>query len=479
MVMIVAIILLFVIIVGVLLDVTERINIINRYFLAVYMIIYPNIITLLAIIKVTIGEHITAESYTLLYIVMIMGIIYTYARLNIFPYTENKEISQSLVIMRGGIIILYCSIYAIIVQSILLLTVYDNVLKLGIDDRLVAESIIYSMIILTLLTLNGMIRILLTTTHYTAKKKTIYFFLTFVPIVNLFVMLSICKNVYDEFDYSYQQQLMENVVIRTDACKTKYPLLLVSGISFRDLRFFNYWGRIPFVLLENGATIQYCHDRSFGTINDNATLIKNRILEIINETGCKKVNIIAHGKGGLDARYAIAMYGIEEYVASLTTINTPHRGMVMSNILFHMPGGIIKSWTRYLTKKCQERGEIYPEVYTCLKQLTKKSQDKFNEVIKDKEGIYYQSYSTVMKSIFGRGKYALSHLITLISDGANDGLVSVKSARWGEFQGVLGNRGITGITYNDSTDYDRRNHRGYDICSEYVNIVGELKIKRF
>jgi triacylglycerol lipase len=144
-----------------------------------------------------------------------------------------------------------------------------------------------------------------------------------------------------------------------------------------------------------------------------------------------------------------------------------------------MPEGIIKSWTRYLTKNCQERGESYPEVYTSLKQLTKKSQEKFNEVIKDREGIYYQSYSTVMKSILGRSKYALSHLITLVFDGANDGLVSVKSAKWGEFQGVLGNRGITGITYNDSTDYDRRNHRGYDICGEYVNIVGELKIKRF
>lgn len=40
------------------------------------------------------------------------------------------------------------------------------------------------------------------------------------------------------------------------------------------------------------------------------------------ETGCEKVNIIAHSKGGLDSRYAISRLGMDQYTASLTTINS-------------------------------------------------------------------------------------------------------------------------------------------------------------
>ena len=51
-----------------------------------------------------------------------------------------------------------------------------------------------------------------------------------------------------------------------------------------------------------------------------------RIRQIVQETGCGKVNVIAHSKGGLDIRYAAAFCGIEDMIGSIVTINTPHRG---------------------------------------------------------------------------------------------------------------------------------------------------------
>ena len=42
-------------------------------------------------------------------------------------------------------------------------------------------------------------------------------------------------------------------------CKTKYPILMVHGMGFRDRKYFNYWGRIPKILKENGADIYYGH----------------------------------------------------------------------------------------------------------------------------------------------------------------------------------------------------------------------------
>ncbi|RAZ33893.1 triacylglycerol lipase, partial [Klebsiella oxytoca] len=40
-------------------------------------------------------------------------------------------------------------------------------------------------------------------------------------------------------------------------CATKYPVLMVHGVFFRDFRYFNYWGRIPRALEANGARIFY------------------------------------------------------------------------------------------------------------------------------------------------------------------------------------------------------------------------------
>ena len=56
-------------------------------------------------------------------------------------------------------------------------------------------------------------------------------------------------------------------------------------------------------------------------------------MAIVRETGCEKVNVIAHSKGGLDTKYAIAKLGMNKHIASLTTINTPHNGCEFADYL--------------------------------------------------------------------------------------------------------------------------------------------------
>lgn len=58
-----------------------------------------------------------------------------------------------------------------------------------------------------------------------------------------------------------------------------------------------------------------------------------RMEDIIRKNGCKKLNVIAHSKGGLDVRYAISILGADKYTASLTTINTPHHGCLFAEYL--------------------------------------------------------------------------------------------------------------------------------------------------
>src|SRR6185369_6230360 len=53
----------------------------------------------------------------------------------------------------------------------------------------------------------------------------------------------------------------------------------------------------------------------------------------------RKVNILAHSMGGLDARFAIARLGLADRVASLTTVATPHRGTALADLGKGLVGG--------------------------------------------------------------------------------------------------------------------------------------------
>lgn len=81
-------------------------------------------------------------------------------------------------------------------------------------------------------------------------------------------------------------------------CQTKYPILMVHGVFFRDFEHLNYWGRIPAELERNGATVYYGNHNSASAVRDSARELAVRVHQIIEETGCEKLNIIAHSKGG-------------------------------------------------------------------------------------------------------------------------------------------------------------------------------------
>jgi pimeloyl-ACP methyl ester carboxylesterase len=66
-------------------------------------------------------------------------------------------------------------------------------------------------------------------------------------------------------------------------------------------------------------------DDECGSAQQHATELKNIIDRILSETGYEKVNIVAHSKGGLDARWYIASSSIDK-VANLIMIGTPNAG---------------------------------------------------------------------------------------------------------------------------------------------------------
>ena len=179
----------------------------------------------------------------------------------------------------------------------------------------------------------GILCVYLTSAQLGLRLRLIGLICGLIPIANLIILFFILKTTTAEclFEIGKEQRNRQRRDQRI--CATKYPILMVHGVFFRDFKYVNYWGRIPKELEANGATIFYGNQPSAASVADSAAVLKERILQILAETGAEKVNIIAHSKGGLDSRYAIANLGVGEYVASLTTVNTPHRGCLFADYL--------------------------------------------------------------------------------------------------------------------------------------------------
>ena len=245
-------------------------------------------------------------------------------------------------------------------------------------------------------------------------------------------------------------------------------------MGFRDWKYFNYWGRIPKELIKNGAKIYYGHQEACATVETNSELIRKKILEIIEETGCEKVNIIAHSKGGLDSRYAISKLGMEDYVASLTTVGSPHRGSQVTDLANKLPDSFYRRVAGFVDKKFKGFGDNDPDFYTVCHQLNTSYAEEFNRTVPDSDKVYYQSYASVMKYPFSFNFLGFTHLL-LSRYGRNDGLVTEESAKWGNFKGVYETKYIRGISHGDTIDLKREDYRGYDPREEYVKMVAELK----
>jgi len=262
-------------------------------------------------------------------------------------------------------------------------------------------------------------------------------------------------------------------------CGVNYPVLLVHGIGSRDWKRFQYWGRIPARLAENGARIYYGGQQSAVSVEQSGAELKERILEVLAEAHVSKVNIIAHSKGGLDARYAISCLGMAGHVASLTTINTPHRGSALADALlekasdkFAMTVG--KGYNSLFAKL----GDDQPDFLSAIHDLTEDRCRELNEKMPDRGGVYYQSVGSKMASKSSAPfPFGLSYGVIAPIRGDNDGLVSVDSMEWGNFLGVLAPAGRKGICHVDMVDRLKRSIPGFDVCEFYIRLVRGLKEK--
>ena len=324
---------------------------------------------------------------------------------------------------------------------------------------------------------NGILSVYLTSYQMGIKLRVVGAICGMIPVVNLILLGIILYTVYEEVRFEARKEATNDARKDQRLCETKYPILLVHGVFFRDNKYINYWGRIPAELEKNGAAIYYGNHQSAASVADSAAELKARVEEIAARTGCEKVNIIAHSKGGLDCRYAIAHLGMGPYVASLTTVNTPHRGCLFADYLLKNIGSDVQGKVAGVYEGALRKlGDPDPDFLAAVYDLTDSTCKERDGQMPVPEGILCQSVGTLLrKARSGRFPLNVTYHLAKLFDGPNDGLVSENSFAWGSRYQLLEPKGRRGISHADIIDLNRENIPGFDVREFYVELVNGLK----
>ena len=271
--------------------------------------------------------------------------------------------------------------------------------------------------------------------------------------------------------------------------RPKYPLVLVSGID--ESAVFDWNPRITAALVTSFGEGAAFHVKAKGwsTTADRAADLWDSLAELRTRTG-GKLNLVCYAVAGLDCRYIASPHGlfesdkksyaeVSDTIASITTIATPHRGTrVADAALAALGSGTAQDLLGALSGTSD--ASALPSggaLQRTLEGLTMDASLAFNEKITDAVGITYESWAGV-SHVLGKSSAAseasiekhctgadgtprlfrhpgdndaLNEVLWVTApwsstsrsaDGAvvaspSDGMVSVASAKWGEFRGCV------------------------------------------
>lgn len=256
--------------------------------------------------------------------------------------------------------------------------------------------------------------------------------------------------VSDDIDANTDDAPLDTVLQTIQRHNNKYPVVLVHGMAgFQPiLRFVDYFYRVKKVMTAEGYAVYAPHVDPFQTIAYRTSQLRCQIDDILATTGAAKIHIIAHSQGGLDARYLISTLGYGDRVATLMTIGTPHHGVRLIDMaLGYIPSGATRGIATLTNILSNVLLGGHADLMAQLHDLSQRYVDgTFNAENPDDPRVEYFSYAgqTQANILANLTKVDLVNPMLLATytlarrtEGDNDGLVSVESARWGTFLGTV------------------------------------------
>lgn len=307
--------------------------------------------------------------------------------------------------------------------------------------------------------------------------------------------------------------------------KAIYPVVLHHGFNASTTNSWSYY-QVKEALEKDGQFVVLSEVEPFAGVPKRAASLAAQIDKArqafctarfpfdANCTGRTKVNLIAHSMGGLDSRYLISKLGYGDRIASLTTISSPHRGTAVADYALKVlpdSGGrastalnsLMACFGKTFTQADLAEGS---DIRAAMMSLSEANANAFARETPNDSRVYYQSWAGVSRAVGGpryqdsqdlvmsacEGKYfgsigradfmeaslvAGSALVGRGGSVPQDGMVTVASAKWGNFRGCYPADHLqeVGQKKRDKADsYTLFDHKIF-----FRNLVSELAAKGF
>ncbi len=216
----------------------------------------------------------------------------------------------------------------------------------------------------------------------------------------------------------------------THARVTRQPIVFCHGmlgysvLRLRNIDLNNYFNGLRERLTEQGFRVLMPQVGRTHSVAQRAEQLRRSIGRWTTEP----VNIVAHSMGGLDARFMITHLDMADRVVSLTTIATPHHGTYFADWFVDRFDG------RFSFLSGLERLGLEVDGF---RAVTRAACRLFNDETPNSPRVRYFSYSAFQVARKIPPVLRRAHLLIARVEGANDGLVSERSAHWGEHLATL------------------------------------------
>ncbi|GAA6055912.1 hypothetical protein JCM3770_002357 [Rhodotorula araucariae] len=253
------------------------------------------------------------------------------------------------------------------------------------------------------------------------------------------------EDLVDEGDReAIKEEVSENAELFS-ILKDKYkaprlPLVFCHGLfgfdhigpaALKPLRF-SYWIGVEEALQAMGVEVMIGRVPASASIEERAKVLCQLIGERFPG---REVNLIGHSMGGLDGRFLISRLKPTNFkVRSLTTISTPHRGSSFADYLLED----ILGAERVPAFLSVMKAVGVPGGGKAFDDLTTTKMARFNEETPDDPSVKYISYGAEFTPSWSNA-FRIPWGVVYEREGANDGLVSVESAKWGDYRATLHN----------------------------------------
>ncbi|KAF9996720.1 hypothetical protein BGZ80_000254 [Entomortierella chlamydospora] len=320
-------------------------------------------------------------------------------------------------------------------------------------------------------------------------------------------------------NYGYTMPVSSNYIA------PRYPIVLCHGLFGFDKMGpdaiphlqIHYWKGIHQALNKLGAKVIVARVPRTGSIIERAEDL-HKILSTTMEGS--PVNFVAHSMGGLDCRYLISHIHNKNYeVLSLTTLSTPHRGSPMMDWFRDNFGvGLLLQSEEDAMRKLGEAAKLSKEavqeasdalhsylqnvagrvmssgyraapnpspISPLLNKLipyldtpayanltTTYCKEVFNPNTPDDPRVSYYSYGASVPQIPLWAPLGFPWEVIKAKEGENDGLVSLQSARWGEYvETVEADHWDLNNRWRLKIGYDQK---PFDAIDMYMNVATRL-----